>query len=184
MEGLNWFDHGIMHFVQTHFHNPFTDIFFTVITFLGEAGAIWLVTALILMFTKKHRRHGVLILCAVAVTYLAGDIILKNIFQRTRPFTDFPDYLTLLIPAPGSYSFPSGHSSSSFAAACAIFYLNKKWGIAAFVLAFFIAFSRIFLFVHYPSDIIAGSLLGLICGACTVFVYKKFIRPRLDQGKP
>lgn len=86
--------------------------------------------------------------------------MLKNLIQRPRPFTLLPG-VSLLIPPPGSSSFPSGHTGSSFACAAAIFLLNRKWGVPALALAALIAFSRLYLSVHYPTDLLAGALLGV-----------------------
>lgn len=82
---------------------------------------------------------------------------------------------------PGSYSFPSGHSSSSFAAATILFLRHKKSGCAAFAAAALIAFSRVFLFVHYPTDILAGTLLGVLCALFVHFVYRKRFAPALSK---
>ncbi len=173
MTGINGFDGAVMAFIQTHCHNIVTDSVFPVLTYLGEAGAIWIIAALFLLFWKKTRRQGVLVLCAMAAGFLLGEILLKNTVCRERPFQTFPAYTTLLISPPSGFSFPSGHTCSSFAAATVLFRFSKKWGIAALVLACLIAFSRIFLFVHWPTDVLAGAVLGIACGLLTVFFSKR-----------
>ena len=114
--GIPSLDAAVMAFIQTHFHNTVTDTVFPIITSLGEAGIGWIVLSLVLLCFKKTRRTGGLVLIAMTVTLLFGELTLKNIICRLRPcnvFTDFP----MLIARPTSYSFPSGHTSSSFAAA-------------------------------------------------------------------
>lgn len=112
--GIPSLDAAVMAFIQTHFHNTVTDTVFPIITSLGEAGIGWIVLSLVLLCFKKTRRTGGLVLIAMTVTLLFGELTLKNIICRLRPcnvFTDFP----MLIARPTSYSFPSGHTSSSFA---------------------------------------------------------------------
>ena len=157
--GIPSLDAAVMAFIQTHFHNTVTDTVFPIITSLGEAGIGWIVLSLVLLCFKKTRRTGGLVLIAMTVTLLFGELTLKNIICRLRPcnvFTDFP----MLIARPTSYSFPSGHTSSSFAAALILTLRHKKVGWLAYIPAVLIAFSRIFLFVHYPTDVLAGILLG------------------------
>ena len=132
-------DFQILDFIQTHVRTPFLDDFFSRITHLGDAGTIWILIAVILLFTKKYRKAGVGMLIA------------------------------MLVPPPGRYSFPSGHTASSFCSAVSLFLYDKKLGIPAFVLAALIAFSRLYLYVHYPTDVLGGILLGTVC-AVTVFL--------------
>ena len=126
-------DFEILNFIQTHLRTPFLDDFFSRITHLGDAGTIWILIAVILSFTKKYRKAGVGMLIAMLVTYILGDHIIKPLAGRARPFTHRD--IELLIPPPGQYSFPSGHTASSFCAAVYLFLYNKKLGIPAFVLA-------------------------------------------------
>ena len=171
------FDFNIIKFIQDNFHNPITDGIFPYITYLGEAGAIWIAAAIILLCFKKTRVCGILALCAMAVTFLFGEVFLKNVVCRVRPCNQFPD-VAMLITRPKSFSFPSGHSASSFAAATIIFWCNKKYGILAIAVASLIALSRVFLFVHYPTDVLAGALLGIIISMLTIVIYKKFFQSR------
>lgn len=141
--GIPSLDAAVMAFIQTHFHNTVTDTVFPIITSLGEAGIGWIVLSLVLLCFKKTRRTGGLVLIAMTVTLLFGELTLKNIICRLRPcnvFTNFP----MLIARPTSYSFPSGHTSSSFAAALILTLRHKKVGWLAYIPAVLIAFSRIF----------------------------------------
>lgn len=168
LKGGEGLDYAIMNFVQQNLHTAFTDVFFPIVTMLGNHGLVWLCLIAALLLTKKYRRCGGMLLLTLAATFLLGEFILKPIIARPRPFVDNPNVL-LLIPPPSGYSCPSNHSSSSFAVATMLCFHHKKAGIAALVLAFLIAFSRIFLFVHYPTDVIFGAILGILC---SVLLYK------------
>lgn len=174
MTGINEFDRTVMEFVQRWFHNPVTDAAFPFITYLGESGLIWIALAVVFLCLKKFRKSGALMLCAMAAGFLLGELLLKNIVCRERPFQTFPAYTSLLISPPSGFSFPSGHTCSSFAAATVLCFHSRKWGIPALILAALIGFSRIFLFVHWPTDVLAGLVLGVAMGLLTCFAAKKW----------
>ncbi len=182
LEGIPALDAAIMEFVQNHLHNAVTDAVFPILTYLGEAGAVWIVLAVALLFFRRTRVTGVLVLVAMLLTFLTGELLLKNIVCRPRPCSAFPE-IPLLIPRPGSYSFPSGHSGSSFAAATVLFLRHRRPGIAALVLAALIAFSRVFLFVHYPTDILAGALLGVLFALAVYHFFRSKLEPMLQQRR-
>jgi undecaprenyl-diphosphatase len=144
---------------------------------LSGHGEIWIAVALILIVQKRYRRWGIIMLVALAVTYIVGVWVIKPIVARPRPFT-VTGY-DLLVTAPKDYSFPSGHTTASFTAAmviCLIPGLRKGWKIGAFALAAVIAFSRMYLFVHYPTDVLGGIVLG-VCGALlVVWLARKWLR--------
>ncbi len=188
MEGVNGFDSAVMGFVQEHCHNAFTDAIFPIITFFGEAGLFWIALSLGLLFFPKTRKCGMLALCAIAAGFLLGELGLKNLVCRPRPCQMFPDYVRLLLPPPDSYSFPSGHTVSSFAVAAVYFRFSKKWGSAALVLAGLIAFSRVFLFFHWPTDVLAGAVFGIGIAWLVLWIAPKIAKKRreteeeLDRG--
>ena len=165
-------DISILYFIQNHFHCGFTDFIFPIITSLGNFGMIWIVTGFCLVITKKYRRYGVLLFIALALTYALGDLVIKPMIARPRPFMEFPGRI-LLITAPYSHSFPSGHAGSSFCAATILWRANRKLGVISYTLAVLIAFSRVFLFVHYPSDVLAGAILGVLCALLVIYLSKK-----------
>lgn len=165
------FDYTVMNFIQEHFHTAFTDSIFPILTYLGESGFIWIVLSIIFLINPKTRKCGLICIGAMVMCFLFGEVFLKNVICRVRPCNQFPD-VPLLITRPDSFSFPSGHSGSSFAAATAIFLCHKRIGICALILAFLIAFSRVFLFVHYPTDIIAGAILGILFALLSFWLYK------------
>lgn len=160
-------DYTILQFIQG-LRNPVMDKVFVFITRLGDNGLIWLSLAIILLLFKKTRKCGITIIVGVALTFLLGDKIIKHLIARDRPFLSYPllPPAKLLIKAPTGYSFPSGHTASSFCAATAIFFHNKRFGAAAFCMAALIAFSRLYLYVHYPSDVLLGIILGI--GMCFI----------------
>lgn len=183
--GLNSFDGGIMSFVQAHFHNAFTDRIFPFITYLGEAGCFWILLLTVMLFFKRARRCGVLGLCAMAMGLVLGEGLIKNLVCRPRPFADYPNFCELLISPPSGFSFPSGHTCASFAAAVTIFLHYKKPGILALILASLIGFSRIFLFVHYPTDVLAGALLGIVSAlavcSMALIIHKRRSSPKKTE---
>jgi len=165
-------DVTIINFIQNNFHNPFTDFIFPLITALGTGSAIWLIVAVFMLITKKYRRWGIVLLTAIVLTFIVGEVVLKPLIARLRPFTLYPS-IPLLINPPLSFSFPSGHASSSFAAATVLWHVKRKWGIAAVTVATLIAFSRVFLFVHFPSDVLAGAFLGFCIATLACRICKK-----------
>lgn len=164
---------SILHAIQ-NIHSSLLDSIMVFITSLGNSGIIWIAISIIFIFTKKYRRCGITMALALLFSFILGNVILKNIFERARP-SWVDSSVTLLIKNPRDYSFPSGHSFASFAGATAIFIYHKKEGIVALILAALIAFSRLYLFVHYPSDVIFGSLFGVIAATIAVMIVNKFI---------
>lgn len=154
-------DTNILWWIQENMVSPFMNTAMPMITHLGDAGMVWILIGIALLITKKYRLAGVSLLLSLALCLFFGNTILKPLIARPRPCHTYPS-IDLLIPIPHGYSFPSGHTLSSFAGAFSIYLYNKKAGISALILASLIAFSRLYLFVHYPSDIIAGTLLGIL----------------------
>ena len=168
-------DFSILYFIQEHIRNSFLDPVMMVLSYMGEYGVFWILLAIILLFFRKTRAAGVCVLAAMALGFLCGDIIIKNIIARPRPFLLNPS-VNMNIPGPTSYSFPSGHSISAFAAVTALFGMlkEKRWiAYSGLVLAILIVFSRMYNYVHYPSDILGGITLGIITGLFMVFIFKK-----------
>ena len=172
---MNPFDSAVMTFVQSGFHNPVTDAVFPAVTYLGESGIFWILLSLLII--AMGRKNGWRTTGCLMLGLLLGEIALKNIICRPRPFQEMPE-ISLLIPPPSGYSFPSGHSCASFAAATIIFLKDKRPGTAALALAALIAFSRVFLFVHYPTDVLAGSLLGVLCALAAAYGYRRLFQKK------
>ncbi len=160
-----------LHMLQG-WHNDVLNAIMVFITTLGNGGMLWIALGLVLAIIPKTRKCGILVLISMAFSFLLGNLILKNLIARPRPF-HVDDSVTLLIPKPGEYSFPSGHTLNSFTASVMIFLHYKKPGIAALVVAALIGFSRMYLFVHYPTDILGGIVLGIFDAVLVYMVAKK-----------
>lgn len=141
-------------------HTPVLDFVFTHITMLGDGGIFWISTGVLLACSKKYRRQGLLLLLCLLAGFLIGNVCLKNLVQRSRPCWVYPE-VPLLVREPRDFSFPSAHSMVGFAGASALWLTDRRFGAAAIVLAAFIAFSRLYLFVHWPTDVLAGTVLGI-----------------------
>ena len=150
----------ILLWIQNNIRNDVLTPIFKFITTLGNAGVIWIVLSVGLLIPKKTRRVGVLALVSLLFSALIDNVILKNVVARTRPY-DLIEGLTSLVGAQKDYSFPSGHTGSDFAAAVVMFRgLPKKFGIPILVFACLMGLSRLYVGVHYPSDVLGGVLIG------------------------
>ena len=143
---------------------PIGDVVVPLITRLGDAGIIWIILTVLLLIIPKTRKTGVIMLAALLVDVLLCNVLIKNLVARTRPF-DVNTAVQLLVAKPQDYSFPSGHTAASFASVTALYLAGEKklWKIAL-VLAVLIAFSRLYLYVHYPTDVLGGIITGAIAG--------------------
>lgn len=162
-------------------HTPVLNYLMIFITSLGNGGFIWIVAAIYLLFqnNNKLKREGFTLAVALIIFSVIGLLILKPIIASPRPFT-IAD-VNLLIKEPMGFSFPSGHTGSSFAAATIIYFYNKKIGVSALILAALIAFSRLYLFVHYPTDIIAGIILGIAAGNLAINCTNKLLKSKIKN---
>lgn len=166
------FDSAIYNFVTDHVANPVLDQFFKVITHFGDGGVFWIVLGIVFLFFKKLRKCGFMMLFALCLGALVTDVFVKESVARVRPYLTHPEIAKLfhLIPPEKSFSFPSGHTTASFAAGVVMFCSNKKWGTAGLVFAFLIAFSRIYVYVHYPTDVLAGMIVGTLAALVAFFL--------------
>ena len=158
------------------------DSFFLAVTKIaGSYGQLWVIVAAVLLVFKKTRKAGVAVLLAYAAVFLIGQYGLKNLVSRPRPCQIDLDF-ALLVDRPSSSSFPSTHSAWAFGAATAVFMQHKKSGIAAFIAAALIAFSRMYLFLHFPTDVLAGIVLGIALGVLANWITGR-IWKTADQRK-
>lgn len=155
-------------------HCEWLDAVMTFLTKLGNGSIInlWIIIAIVCLFPKKTRKTGFQMLISMLVTFIIGNLILKNAFARTRP-CDIDTAVALLIPHPGEFSFPSGHSMNGMTAAVTIFLNNKKIGIPAILLAVIIGFSRLYHFVHFPTDVLAGFAIGMLAALIVDYIFKQ-----------
>ena len=171
------FDLPILNWIMANLWCPFLDAVMPVITVLGDAGIFWIALAAVFLLLPKHRKMGLSMGVALMMGLVICNMILKPVVGRIRPYDYqlefFQKTIPLLIERQHDFSFPSGHTIASFEAAVAMLICNKKLGIPAMILAVLIAFSRMYLYVHYPTDVIASVILGTGLAFLGVFLVNK-----------
>lgn len=185
-------DVAIYQFVDS-IMNPVLDTIFTFITHLGDTpGIIWFIIGICLLIPKKTRKLGILLFAGLAISSVINNLVLKELIARPRPYNLDPEvWLNAgytyewpgLIKQSSSWSFPSGHTSTSIGAAFALLLAcRKKYlavGIPTFILSLLVGFSRIYVHVHYPTDVIAGAIVGLVGGVIAWLLIEKVFMPKL-----
>lgn len=160
MEMIQKIDEVCLLFIQENLRVTCLNPFWKMITMLGNAGWFWITLSMVLLFWKKTRKVGMLSITAMVLGFVITNLLLKNLIARPRPYQQMID-LVLLIEKPVDFSFPSGHTCASFASAFILYQmLPKRYGRAAIILAGLIAFSRLYLGAHYPTDVLAGFLIA------------------------
>lgn len=183
MNTLNLFEANIILWIQENLRVGFLTPVMQGITTLGDGGVFWIILSVLLLLFKKTRKVG--ICCALGLIFdlLVVNIAVKPLVARVRPYEVIKE-ITILTHQPGDHSFPSGHSAGSFACAWAFFRAyKKKWGVPALVLASLIAISRLYVGVHYPTDVIGGIVIGIIVGELGYRVGKKIWRAIMRKKK-
>ena len=175
------FDWTILHWIQNTLVCPAMDFLMPKITLLGNGGAVWILAAVDLLATKKYRKYGAFLLAGLAIGVLIGNLTLKPLVARPRPCW-LDESVQLLIANPTDYSFPSGHTLSSVIGATVLTKANRKFGLAAIPLAALIAFSRLYLYVHFPTDILAAAVLGVGIGLVTCTIGDKLWTALAKKG--
>ncbi len=176
----NW-EIDILNSLQ-NIHTPWLDKIMVAITSLGNAGILWIVMAAVLLIIPKTRKVGICMAIALILDLLITNCLLKNLVARTRPY-DVANFTDLIVKKPTDYSFPSGHTAASFAAVTALFMRKEKLlGCISCVIAVLIAFSRMYLYVHFPTDILGGIVVGIIAGVAAGLILKA-IEKKLDSKK-
>ena len=169
MGSLTTIDGNLLLWIQKHARGNGWNFFWIAVTSLGNAGIVWLALSAALLCQKRTRDAGQAALLSMGLCFLLCNVILKNLVARTRPYDAIPE-LSTLIPHPTDYSFPSGHTTASFACALVLFgMLPKKYGVPILCLAVLIALSRLYVGVHYPSDVLGGMLIAV--GVSTFVLY-------------
>ena len=175
MEWLLEKDGLLLRWLMETFSHPVLDEMMRFVSSLGNKGMIWIAIGILFLLlgvkNKKWRTRGLLVLFSLAANLLVCNTVLKPLVDRTRPY--YVLEYTPLIPPVGDPSFPSGHTSASFAAATAIYAINKKWGIAAYLFAAVMGFSRLYLGVHFPTDVLFGAVVGMVAAKIVVYIFWK-----------
>lgn len=169
----------ILDSIQAYMSAPWLDEIMVFFSNIGNAGLIWIFLAGLMVISKRYRKGGIIAFIALGIGLLVANVALKPLVARIRP-CDINTAVDLLIARPTDFSFPSGHTVSSFAAAVSILFVSKRWGLDALILASVIAFSRLYLYVHFPSDIIAGIAIGIISAFVAREIYNWVIGSRFD----
>ena len=158
------FDGSVLLWIQNSLRGGILNPIMVFITHLGDKGLLWIAVTLVLLFIPRTRKTGFTSAIAMVIGLIVANLILKNWVARPRPYVTI-EQLQLMIEVQKDFSFPSGHSTNSFACAWVLLRtMDKRFGIPALILAILIAFSRLYVGVHYPTDVIAGILIG-ICAA-------------------
>lgn len=169
---------GILDGIQAHFRSDVLDTVMPWITRLGDSGLVWILLGLgLVVFARRERSLGGQVLLGLIFSLILCNLLLKNGVGRVRP-CDLNPALALLIPRPEDPSFPSGHTSASFAAVTVLFLRRWKGRWAALVLALLIAFSRLYLYVHFPTDVLGGLATGVLSGWLAVTLWQRWAARR------
>ena len=175
------FDLPILDWIQANMRSGVMDILMPLITYFGEDGIGWIAWAVILLLLKKHRKTGLGMAFALALGFVICNLTLKPMVGRIRPYDfqleHFGITIKLLVDGLHDCSFPSGHTIASIEAAMVILLNNRKMGIPAMILALLIAFSRLYLYVHYPPDVIASLILGVVIALIANWLAGLIIKP-------
>lgn len=173
------FDLAVFSWIQTIQNSILTPVM-TVVSLLGTKGAIFFLLGFALLCSRKWRKAGVMILGALAITTVCNSVIVKELLARPRPFSldydwwqavyRYPDF----VARPDSYSFPSGHTAAAFAAAAALFFQSRKGGLLLGAFGLVMGFSRVYLEVHYCTDVLFGALFGVIYALIAVAIVRHF----------
>ena len=177
------FDLPILDWIQEHLQCTFLDKTMPIVTLFGDGGVFWIGVAVLLLFFAKYRKTGFSMGMALVLGLVVCNITLKPLVARIRPYDfqlqEFGKEISLLISAQHDFSFPSGHTIASFEACTVLLLHDKRMGIPATVLAILIALSRLYLYVHYPTDVLVSLVLGIAFGLLGNFlvnlIYKKWV---------
>ncbi len=180
MDIFNAFDFSILDFIYQSIRCAFLDPIMWALSMFANKGIGWLALGVILLIPKKTRPAALAGILAIGLGFAIGELGIKHFVCRVRPYDQYEQFHNAVMPftlnagTEHSFSFPSGHTSCSFAAAVCAFKINKKCGIITLIVAALIGFSRLYNYVHFPTDVIAGAILGTLCGLLMVFIFRKF----------
>lgn len=158
-------DLNVLNWIQENTRSEVLDTILPAITFLGDKGWFFIAIAVLLFLIPKWRLWGAKLGTSLLLGFVFGNMLLKNVVARIRPY-DVVENVTLLVDKLSDYSFPSGHTlvSFEFFTVICLMPIKKIYKVLAGILAFTIAFSRLYLYVHYPTDVLGGMVLGTLFG--------------------
>ena len=183
------FDLPVLEWIQAHLQCGFLDKTMPIITLFGDGGIFWIAVAVVLLIFPKYRKVGFSMGAALILGVLVCNVTMKPLIARIRPYDlqeTLGNHINLLISVQHDYSFPSGHTIASFEACVVLLIKDKRMGIPATILACLVAFSRLYLYVHYPTDVIfsvfAGILFAFLGCAIVNAVYRRLPRGRYERS--
>ena len=172
MEGLEL---AILNWIQAHLRCGFLDVVLPAVSWTANHGELWIILAAVLLLIRNQRKYGASVACSLVLDLVSCNLLLKPLIGRIRPFA-VNTAVELLVKAPLDASFPSGHTAASFAAVFALKTAGSPLWKPALAAAVVIAFSRLYLYVHWPSDVLAGALLGAAVGWAGAKIMEKVLR--------
>lgn len=182
MEIISQFDYNLLFFIQHHLIHPILTQLMIFVSFLGNKGGIWIAISLLLMIRKETRFIGWISLASLLLATAMGEGLIKHIIERPRPYSVYPD-VKMFIDHSTPYSFPSGHTTSTFAVSTVLARFYKKYAIPIWAFAFTMAFSRLYLFMHFPTDVIAGMFLGIACAFIVLKIAEDILNRKAETGR-
>lgn len=182
----NWItkiDFVVLDWIQTHLRCELLDKILPIVTFLGEKGWFFIAMAVILFCIPKTRKWGACLGTSLFLGFVFGNMLIKNVVARTRPYNQV-EFVTLLVEKLSDFSFPSGHTLAAFEFCTVVFMMpvKKVYKVLAGGLASLIAFSRLYLYVHFPSDVLAGILLGVLFGVMGVRIVEMILQEQKQKN--
>ena len=182
------FDIPILDWIQANLQSGFLDFIMPIITLFGDGGVFWIACSVILLFFPRYRKAGLTMGLALVMGLVVCNITIKPLVARPRPvaliadlglMTNIPEKVIMM----RDFSFPSGHTIASFEASVALLMYSKKLGIPALILAILVSFSRLYLYVHYPTDVLVSVVLGTVFAliAYAIMKNRKFCEPRYGK---
>lgn len=173
---MDW-EFSILNYIQNNIRNDWLDMIMPVISMLGTAGALWIVMALGSLFFKKTREFGKTLTFTLLFDVIPCLFTFKPIVNRIRPY-DLNSTVQLIVRPEIDASFPSGHTFFAFSAATICFIYNKKLGVCMYCLAAMIALSRLYLYVHFPTDVICGAVFGILSSIAAYYMEKLILKKK------
>ena len=168
-------DFAILDWIQENLRCGFLDFLMPKITLIGEHGIVYITIAVLMLFFKRYRRTGATILTGLSIGYVLVNLIVKNLVARLRPY-QINTAFELIVKAPHEFSFPSGHALHGFVFATVLMFYDKRIGIPALIVVTLVAFSRLYLYVHFPTDVLAGAAMGVGIGIGAVYLVRFVIK--------
>lgn len=170
LKRINQFDEYTLILVKDYLRNKYLDLIMRGFTILGNLGLIWFSIAFVLLANKPYRLAGEVVILTLFISTFVGEVIIKQIVRRIRPCNKNLFNFKMLVKKPMSYSFPSGHTLTSFASAEVLSVFFTQYSLMFLSIALLISLSRIYLYVHFPSDVIAGMLIGIFCSRLVLYI--------------